>query len=125
LIGTKAAFIPTDDARNSCQTLNGNGLPSDPCQAASNCRLAPQQQLFTGEIMAITSLPTVLTPTLNMQARMHKHGVHGSTQDQSAGHATAQAPTGSTHGMFSSILDSVERLIGVKPAAAAAPERKA
>ena len=74
--------------------------------------------------MAITSIPTLLAPALNLEGRMHKHGVHGSSQEQSAGHATAQAPANSTHGMFSSILDSVERLIGVKPAAAAAPARK-
>ena len=61
-------------------------------------------------------------PALHLQGHGHKKGIHGDSLTEAATSAssTDSEPTGSTHNLFGSILDSVEQLIGVKPAAAAA-----
>ena len=61
-------------------------------------------------------------PALHLQGHGHKKGIHGDTQTEAATSTstTDQEPTGSIQNLFGSILDSVEQLIGVKPAAAAA-----
>jgi hypothetical protein len=58
-------------------------------------------------------------PDVSLHAH-HKKGVHSATQD---GLAADRGPTGSTQGLFGSLMDSVTELIGVKPAAAASAAR--
>jgi hypothetical protein len=61
-------------------------------------------------------------PALHLPGHGHKKGIHGDSQAEAAAltSTTDQEPTGSTQNLFGSILDSVEQIIGVKPAAAAA-----
>jgi hypothetical protein len=59
-------------------------------------------------------------PGLHLQGHGHKKGVHGATRSDAATVASDQGPAGSTQNLFGSLLNSVEELIGVKPAAAAA-----
>lgn len=74
--------------------------------------------------MTITSLPTIMTPTLNLQGHAHRRGLHGTTLDQPASQTTTQAKANSTSNLFSNLLDSVEQTIGAKPAAASGPTRR-
>lgn len=68
----------------------------------------------------MTTAPSL--PALHLQGHGHKKGIHGDSQLEAATAASTadSEPSGSTQNLFGSILDSVEQLIGVKPAAAAA-----
>jgi hypothetical protein len=78
--------------------------------------------------MAIPALPSALSSaasSLSLHGHAHKRGIHDDSEDSSAAHPAGQAPAGTTQGLFSSLLDSVEQLIGVKPAAAVSPAQAA
>jgi hypothetical protein len=74
--------------------------------------------------MTITSLPTIMTPTLNLQGHAHRRGVHGTALDAPATQSSTAAKANSTSNLFSNLLDSVEQTIGAKPAAASGPTRR-
>jgi hypothetical protein len=71
-------------------------------------------------IMAISAITTALTSATSAltHGHAHKRGIHGDSQDPTAANPTGQAPAGTTQNLFSSLLDTAEQLLGVKPAAA-------
>lgn len=58
-------------------------------------------------------------PAMSLHAHGHKHGIHGDTQNDSTTSTSATAgPSGSTQNLFGSLMDSLESIIGLAPAAA-------
>jgi hypothetical protein len=69
----------------------------------------------------LTSAPSAL-PSLNLHAHAHKRGVHAQTIDDTGVGTAAQASTGA-QSLFGRLLQSIEKVIGVKlnTSASAAP----
>ncbi len=72
-------------------------------------------------IANLTSAPSAL-PSLNLHAHGHKRGVHAQSIDDSGVGTAAQSSTGA-QSLFGRLLQSIEKVIGVKlsTAAGAAP----
>jgi hypothetical protein len=67
----------------------------------------------------LSSAPSAL-PAVNVHPHGHKRGLHIETAHDSSTDTAAQIPPGAAQNLFGSLLQSLEQVIGVQPATAAA-----
>jgi hypothetical protein len=70
-------------------------------------------------IANLSSAPSALPP-VNVHPHGHKRGSHIESTDDSGSETAAQIPPGTAQNLFGSLLHSLEQIIGVQPATAAA-----
>jgi hypothetical protein len=67
----------------------------------------------------LSSAPSAL-PAVNVHPHGHKRGLHIESANDSSTDTAAQIPPGAAQNLFGSLLQSLEQVIGVQPATAAA-----
>jgi hypothetical protein len=67
----------------------------------------------------LSSAPSAL-PAVNVHPHGHKRGLHIESAHDSSTDTAAQIPPGAAQNLFGSLLQSLEQVIGVQPATAAA-----
>jgi hypothetical protein len=70
-------------------------------------------------IANLSSAPSALPP-VNVHPHGHKRGSHVASSDDSSSDTAAQIPPGAAQNLFGSLLQTLEQVIGVQPATAAA-----